>query len=803
MHLSLASRVAVENLTSWYFTATNSHPDLTQPPRTFVDSSWEQLFRTHSWESGFRAFIKQSEDRISRTRSRSRWHSTSIGSPPHPSSTTMAREEEPPPSESTTHDSGNHSGAPDLRFVHYNDVYHVEQGSREPVGGIARFLTVCDYYRDDAKFADQPELMTLFSGDAFNPSLESSVTKGRHMVPVMNILRTTVSCLGYVFRFCRFGGLWCGADAVFDCRNHDLDFGVKQFRALAEQCNFPWLCANVLDPALGDTVPLGNCKRTEILTSSNGIKIGFIGIVEREWLDTINILPPNLQYLSASATAAELAPGLREQGAEIVIVLSHQREPNDVKLATKLEPGTVDIILGGHDHYYGHSIVNGTHLLRSGTDFKQLSYLEARRKPDGSKGWDFNITRRDIVSSIPPEPKAMEMVEKITAALRPKLEKPIGYTAAPLDARFTTVRLKESNLGNFVCDLMRLHYDADCCIMASGTIRGDQIYPPGVLRVKDMMNCFPFEDPCVVIQVQGKNIVDALENAVSKYPALEGRFAQVSGITFTFDPTKPEGDRCSDILIKGHPVDFEKEYKLVTRDYMVRGKDGFTSLMLEEEGGPAKSIVGDETGMLISMILRQYFMSLKVLGRWKNWGASMGRLWGGIHDGLHVVHPVREPVRRGEAHDEKGIVSQPGNEDGVGMDPSLVGKAQKEKENWKGHAHSRSVSGPPRKRQQTEHVSTAANGNGGSGAEMNGLSLEDSDSENDASDLPAVIPDQQSRRERELQIMRKVMRKWWRLAGLPGHPRMCEEKGEEFGVMWTKGIAPRLEGRIRIVGEDA
>ena len=97
-----------------------------------------------------------------------------------------------------------------------------------------------------------------------------------------------------------------------------------------------------------------------------------------------------------------------------------------------------------------------------------------------------------------------------------------GYTAAPLDARFVTVRTKESNIGNFVCDLMRYYYDADCCIMAAGTIRGDQIYPPGVLKLRDIVNCFPFEDPVVVMKVTGKAIWDALENGVSNYPALEG-----------------------------------------------------------------------------------------------------------------------------------------------------------------------------------------------------------------------------------------------------------------------------------------
>lgn len=572
------------------------------------------------------------------------------------------------------------------------------------------------------------------------------------MVPALNAIDTTVACLG----------------------NHDLDFGVEQFQNLASQCDFPWLCANVLDPALGDDAPLGKCKRTVMLTSSNGIKIGIIGLVEREWLDTINTLPPNLKYLSASATAADLAPKLRAEGAEMVIVLSHQREPNDNKLANKLPPGTVDMVLGGHDHFYGHSILNSTHILRSGTDFKQLSYIEARRKQDGSKGWDFNITRRDVVSSIPEDPIAVEMVSKLTDALKPKLEKPIGYTAAPLDARFTTVRLKESNIGNFVCDLMRFHYHADCAIMAAGTIRGDQIYPPGVLRVKDMMNCFPFEDPCVVIALKGKYILEALENAVGKYPALEGRFPQVSGIELTFDPEKPEGQRCSNVHIVGEPIDLEREYTMVTRDYMVRGKDGFTSLMLEEDGGPAKSIVSEESGLLISMILRQYFMSLKVLGRWKNWSHSMGRHYHHIHGKLHDLHPVREPVKPGEAHDENAVARQP-RSNGVSEMPSLVGKAQRDDDD----------SEPAPKQANlildTEHA--------------------DSDSEDDHSDLPAV-PGEHTARERELLIMRKVMRKWWRLAGMEGHPNMCDDVGEDFGVHWTKGIAPRLEGRIKMLNGE-
>ena len=57
-------------------------------------------------------------------------------------------------------------------------VYHIDPSSAEPVGGIARFKTLCNEYRDGEKFKGQPDLLTFFSGDAFNPSLESSVTKG-------------------------------------------------------------------------------------------------------------------------------------------------------------------------------------------------------------------------------------------------------------------------------------------------------------------------------------------------------------------------------------------------------------------------------------------------------------------------------------------------------------------------------------------------------------------------------------------------------------------------------------------------
>ncbi|EAU39585.1 conserved hypothetical protein [Aspergillus terreus NIH2624] len=645
------------------------------------------------------------------------------------------------------------STPPDLRLIHYNDVYHVEPGSAEPVGGVPRFQSVVNYYRSDPRFAGQPDILTFFSGDAFNPSLESTVTKGRHMVPFLNKVGTDVACLG----------------------NHDLDFGVAQLRHLRSQCKFPWLLANVLDPALGQDVPIANCERTWMLTSSNGIKVGVIGLGEREWLGTINSLPPDLIYKSASKTAIELVPRLREQGADIIVAVTHQREPNDYKLAENVPPGLIDIILGGHDHFYGHAVINGIHVLRSGTDFKQLSYIEAWRKIDGP-GWDFSIVRRDMVRSIPEDPATVALVARLTSSLKAKLEKPIGYTVRALDARFSTVRQRESNLGNFVCDLMRFYYGADCAMMAGGTIRGDQIYPPGILRLKDVLNCFPFEDPVVLLRVPGSALMDALENGVSQLPALEGRFSQVSNISYGFTPSGPPGSRVNWAKVGGHPIEYDRKYLLATRGYMGRGKDGFASLLVQSAGGEIEEVVDEESGVLVSTLLRQYFLSLRVMGKWQRWSKSMARHWTTVHKNFQSNGWVKPPSADGSPISEKPPIrlQRPGLE-------------RTKKYFYYGR-----------------YGETEAAENG----QQAGENDEDMDSDSDSD--PEILTTPQpttnyvtlpartaAEEERRLRLARRALRKWMHRAGL--HPATLNDVEElSYTPTWTQGISPRLEGRIVI-----
>lgn len=66
-----------------------------------------------------------------------------------------------------------------LEIIHFNDVYHVSPTKEEPVGGASRFVSKINEILSESNLDDKP--LVLFSGDAFNPSLEGTITRGSHM----------------------------------------------------------------------------------------------------------------------------------------------------------------------------------------------------------------------------------------------------------------------------------------------------------------------------------------------------------------------------------------------------------------------------------------------------------------------------------------------------------------------------------------------------------------------------------------------------------------------------------------------
>lgn len=80
----------------------------------------------------------------------------------------------------------------------------------------------------------------------------------------------------------------------------------------------------------------------------------------------------------------------------------------------------------------------------------------------------------------------------------------VGYCDVDLDTRFSQVRTKETNYGNFLADLVRLYFDSDCCIINSGAIRNDALLKSGPITYSMISNII--NDCLVVKEVPGKNL---------------------------------------------------------------------------------------------------------------------------------------------------------------------------------------------------------------------------------------------------------------------------------------------------------
>lgn len=256
----------------------------------------------------------------------------------------------------------------------------------------------------------------------------------------------------------------------------------------------------------------------------HGKKLGFIGLIEEEWMATLSTVDSeDLEYIDFVTEGQRLAQELQAEGVDYVIALTHMRWPNDIRLAENVEE--IDLILGGHDHDFGCKQINGRMVVKSGTDFRNYALITLTFESDHHV--DVDVQELCVDSSIPEDGEVQAIVEEYTEFMGEKMDTVLGRIDVDLDGRFEIVRRQESNLGNFIADIMLRSTEADVAILNSGTLRSDRIHQRGEFKIRDIMAILPMIDSLVVIAVTGMQLIAALENGVSKYPALEGRFPQV------------------------------------------------------------------------------------------------------------------------------------------------------------------------------------------------------------------------------------------------------------------------------------
>jgi 5'-nucleotidase len=241
-------------------------------------------------------------------------------------------------------------------------------------------------------------------------------------------------------------------------------------------------------------------------------------------------------------------------------------------------------------------------------------------------------------------PKLRKVLDNILESVGASLKAPLCKLAAELDVRSHLIRTQESASADWFSDILRHTYDDALCMkgikggvdgvfICAGMLRGDSIYGPGYLTLGDVLEILPFEDPLVVLEISGKTLWDALEASLSTWPAQEGRFPVISGFRVSWDSHRSPGQRVLGVwlleeqaddastmsndsgfstptLKDGESVsrdDTKPIYKILTREYMAQGHDGFTPL----KGN--KYLIDDESGQITSSIVRKYLLGPSVL----------------------------------------------------------------------------------------------------------------------------------------------------------------------------------------------
>ena len=250
--------------------------------------------------------------------------------------------------------------------------------------------------------------------------------------------------------------------------------------------------------------------------------------------------------------------------------------------------------------------------------FMTLLHQERTRNPNSVTTFGGDLISPSVLSGLTKGEQMVELMGDIGVQLAVPGNHEYDFGPAVAEERFKASRFQWlgtnvlgpdgkvlPGLADLVADAVRARTNAQAAIINGGNIRGDRTYPAGTaITRKDVMAELPFGNVVVLLELDGKTVKDALENGVAKVEDGAGRFPQVSGMSYTYDPRRPTGQRIRDVKVGGQPLRPDATYRVAVNDYMAGGGDGYAMLT------GAKRIIDASGGTLMTSAVMGYVASL-------------------------------------------------------------------------------------------------------------------------------------------------------------------------------------------------
>src|SRR5699024_6184091 len=411
----------------------------------------------------------------------------------------------------------------------HNEMF-IEKGTEvyRKAGGFGRSAKILKEER-----AENPgRVLALDNGDTFHGTYPVVETKGEGLLPILNKL-------------------------AFDAMTAHWEFayGPQHVETLVSGLIYPMLACNCYDEETEKLV-----FPSHMVVERGGLNIGVIGIAEHIIDKT---MPAHFSEGVYFTLGNEELPGiikeLRDDGVDLVVVLSHFGFPQEVRLAREVDG--IDVLLSGHTHNALKEpvVVNDTIIFQSGCHGAHLGRLDIVLQDKNIV--DFSHELIEVTEDVQVDKEVAAMIDELEAPYRDMLDEVIGETKTGLHR----YRQLETTMDNFLLQAL-LDVSGAELAFSNGWRYGAPI-PVGPITMEDIWNIIPTNPPVSVVDITGAELIDMLEEnlentfASDPYDQMGGYVKRCLGMKMYVKLENPAGMRVQDLFIGGEKVEKDRVYE--------------------------------------------------------------------------------------------------------------------------------------------------------------------------------------------------------------------------------------------------
>jgi len=422
------------------------------------------------------------------------------------------------------------------------------------IGGLARLATAIDEIRENKMGEGEPVLL-LDAGDFLAGSAFAWLALRGYAAEL-----TIMQKMGY--------------DAIA-IGNHEYDYGPDVLAQYLLEAGYPEahqktliLASNTEAPPDHPLAAQNLYRNSGIFKLENGLKVGVFGLIGKDAILLIGE-SGDVQFLDQHEMARREVDELKEQGADVIVGITHSGVDEDRELAR--EVSGIDVIVGGHNHdaLYKPVLQGDTIIVQAGSFGEYLGQLELAYNPDTGKVRVRN-EENDHPYLIPIDDNFAchteidVLVGEYILILNAYIDEMTGGKFN--DIMDTVARsefilsnhpsLSETPLGNFIADAMRMVAQAvigkrvDIAGQANGCIRtsvfpGTMEHSGGNVSFYDIVEATSLGHgldgyagcPIVSVYLTGEEVRRLLEITVLLQEFMgDSFFLQFSGLRYSYNP---------------------------------------------------------------------------------------------------------------------------------------------------------------------------------------------------------------------------------------------------------------------------